>query len=142
MAGNSKTDMSNEAGFSLVEVLVTMVIISLVLIPLFQMQQVLDRSSMKLKQSTSLITSSDTILSFLTTINPMQEPKGSQNLAGLIMDWESKELETYNRPGSMIDPPQKIGLYDFRYTLKNNTGQNLETRTIKKMGWETSVLIE
>ena len=71
-------DQVDELGFSLIEVLVALMLISAVLIPLFQMQQALDYSSVKLKQSSALIRSSETMISFISTINPMVEPRGEQ----------------------------------------------------------------
>ncbi len=124
-------------GFSLVEILVTLVIISTVLLPLFQVQQTLNRSSIKLSKSTKLVSSSQTVLSFLSSINPKETPKGSQSFKDdITLKWDSQVIETFVRPGTVVDPQKEIGLYRLTYRLVDKNGQELEEREIKQIGWE------
>ncbi len=117
-----KTYKSYNQGFSLLEAIVAMVLISLTGMAVFQWlnQSLANLTVLERQQSSTLITQN--ALAYIKTVNPMQTPKGSVQLGNTQLEWTSELLEPIT---TGVTQKSTLTHYSFGlYLLQVNVIQN------------------
>lgn len=126
---------SGEPGFSLLEALVALAIISAALIPMFQMQSALNNAVARSAVVSERISVGATVLARLSVLNPMKEESGEEWLGGHLFSWESRRLESFTQAASEISAPRTVALFELEYTVTSPAGKMIDKRTVKILGW-------
>jgi Tfp pilus assembly protein PilV len=123
------------AGFSLLEALAALLIISLALIPIYQMQSALADGARRAEQRATWILVSADIMSFLSTLNPMLDGQGEQAFDGVKLSWSAREVARVSR-ASLVEIEQKtVVLFEIEVTVADKHGQLIYTDDLYSIGW-------
>jgi len=129
-------DVKNcESGFSTIEVLVALIILSSALLPIMQVFINLQQSTIRLEQIDSRNRAIATGLKYIRVINPGRNPAGEENLGVATMYWNS-QLATDGAyfPQYLDSEYRIIGLYKMSVKINVNNTTVLE-REIYQLGW-------
>ncbi len=122
-------------GFSLLEALAALLVISVALIPLFQMQAALSDASRRAKLQAERVLSSVDVMAFFSTLNPMAEPDGEQAFDGARLSWTATEIERINRVSPLQPQDETVALFLVNITISDNQGEPIITDTVYLVGW-------
>ena len=126
---------SGESGFSLLEALVALAIMSAALVPIFQMQTTLNQAVGRISVMSDRVSVGANVVSRLSVLNPMIEATGEEWLSGHRFSWESRQLESFTRATSEFSVPRTVALFEISYTIETSEGVLIEERKVKLIGW-------
>ncbi len=102
--------MNGRAGFSLIEALVALIVLSIGLVALFSLQQQITNGQRRYEQALDRAASRRNILAALRMLNPADQPSGAMEMTpGRQLRWTSRPLTTWRRT---IGPQNADGAYD------------------------------
>lgn len=133
-SGSSK-DRNESSGFSLLEALAALLVISVALIPIFQMQAALADGSRRAELQAERILSSADVRAFLTTLNPMTEPQGEQAFDGVTLAWRAREVERIVRTSPIQPEEEIVALFQVEITIEDDEGGTIYSDLIYSVGW-------
>lgn len=126
--------MQNRDGFSVVEVLASVALIAIAIIPLYQLQRTLSDAAIRLERAQEILEIQNSALAFLNTVNPAEAPEGATPIGDWQMSWTSEQLAFEpDAEGFQGQSNYAIGLYEITVVL-----QREDTRrefNIRKVGW-------
>ena len=126
---------ASDDGFTTIEVLVALVILTAGLLPLMQTQIDIQRLTMRLQQAdreSAVLTQS---LRYLRDINPGVTPDGSWVFDGGRLSWSSELAgpdTTFQYVRGTV--AQTLSYHDVALVIRLNNGTSI-TETISKVGW-------
>jgi len=110
----------HQQGFSLLEAIVALALISLTGIAIFSWlnQSLGNLANLNRQQTQTQLV--ENALSYIQTINPMKSPNGSSQLGSLQLIWQSQLIENPNRSVVRVGffTNYQVGLYLMDVTLK------------------------
>ena len=125
-------------GFSLLEALAALLVISVALIPLYQMQSTLSDASRRAKLQAERVTRSVDVVSFFKTLNPMAQPRGDQAFEGATLAWTAKELERLERSSPLLPKAEASALFLVEFTITDENSRLILSDTVYLVGWSAS----
>jgi len=126
---------SGESGFSLLEALVALAIMSAALVPIFQMQTTLNQAVARIAVMSDRVSVGANLVSRLSVLNPMLEESGEEWLSGHRFSWESRQLESFSQATSELSVPRTVALFEISYTIETSEGVMIDEREVKLVGW-------
>jgi len=136
MATQKKNDLKDyDAGFSVMEILVALVILSSALIPLIQIQINLQQSAIRLEQMNTRNDAISTGLKYIRLVNPGKNPTGKKYLGLGSLSWNS-ELVTEKSffPQTRGTELRTISLYKMSIQI-DIEDEIVLARDIYQVGW-------
>lgn len=124
------------AGFALLEAIVALAILAAVGMALFaainQTVQMVSRAETAREADTAVLNA----LAWLETVNPSQQPEGTQQLGEVELHWTSKPVEPPldGSTGSLDPGLYRIGLYDMHLELRRE-GILLADTVVRRVGY-------
>lgn len=128
---------SGESGFSLLEALVALAIMSAALVPMFQMQTTLNQAVSRTAVLSDRVSVGATVMSRLSVLNPMDQEEGEEWLSGYRFSWQSRQIESFTRATSELSVPRTVALFEISYTVETAAGVKIEERKVKLLGWRS-----
>lgn len=127
---------SSEGGFTTIEVLVALVILTAGLLPLMQTQIDIQRLTMRLQQADRESAALTQSLRYLRDVNPGETPSGTWVFDGGRLSWSSElmGLDTvfgYER-GTVA---HILSYHDVALSIRLDNG-TLISETVNKVGWQ------
>lgn len=126
---------SRESGFSLLEALVALAIMSAALVPIFQMQTTLNQAGARVSVMSDRVSVGANVVSRLSVLNPMLEGSGQEWLSGHRFSWESRKLESFTQATGVFSPPRTVALFEVSYSITKSDGALIDERKVKLIGW-------
>ena len=123
-------------GFSLIEVLVVLVLISAVLVPLYQMQTAVSLASRKALDQALVSAALDRSVIVFETLNPIETPNGSVRFEDTILEWKSSIVQRHQRPSGL--PGQvgvEVSLCSVDFQIRSLEGRQLHNDNVQLIGW-------
>lgn len=124
-----------DSGFSLLEALVALAIMSAALVPIFQMQTTLNQAVARIAVMSNRVSVGANVVSRLSVLNPMLEESGEEWLSGHHFIWESRQLESFTQETSELSVPRTVALFEISYTIETSEGVLIDERKVKLVGW-------
>jgi len=125
---------AGRAGFSVVEVLASVALLAIALVPLFQLQRTLADAAIRLERAAQIAEMEESALALVGSINPMAVSQGEQRLGEWTMRWRAEPLvEERFADGYLGQSNFNIALYEITVTLES--GPQVREFTVRQMGW-------
>lgn len=130
--------MSARRGFSLIEALVALIVASIVLLAVFELQNQLASGQSRYEHAMALAGLERDAMVLTSEVNPMAEPRGVRSMAaGRTLDWTATPLTEARRNTGY---PSGAGRYDVRlYRLdvhiSDGRGRALARLSFERLGW-------
>lgn len=122
-------------GFSVVEVLAAIALISVAMIPLYQLQRALADAAFRLEQAAMTLEARENALAWLETVNPQLQPRGEVNVGGWLISWNAEPVATVPiARGYLGESIHSVGLYEVEVVVSRD-GRS-ERFAVRKIGWE------
>ena len=125
-----------QRGFSALESLVALAVLSLAMLPLLDLQSRSARAAASLERSADAITAEHSALALMEVLNPMRDPEGSERIGRYTLHWAavpaSNERPAYQSdgtPGRFV-----MRLYTVTYRL-DGPGRQGRERQVTTIGW-------
>ncbi|MEM9667528.1 MAG: type II secretion system protein [Pseudomonadota bacterium] len=131
-----KQDLGGE-GFSLLEVIVVLALVSVAMVPLFQMQNTLSQSSRRALDQTMVSQALQTTLNHFENVNIAEQPVGQLTLSETTINWSATLVESHQRPSGLYEqnPAPEVRLYSVQLNMADNTGRQLFSDEFNMVGW-------
>jgi len=126
------------AGFSTLEVMVSVTILATVLIPLIGIQMSTSRAYERNQQAYRLASAERSLMDILRRLNPMTDPEGAVELQdGIAARWSSVRLREpiLSTQYPTGDGAFEVGFYKVIVTLEQE-GRGEQTFEIERVGWK------
>ncbi len=123
-------------GFALLEAIVALAILAAVGMALFaainQTVQMVSRAETAREADSALLNA----VAWLETVNPAQQPEGTQQLGDVELHWTSQPVEPPldGSTGSFVPGLYKVGLYDMHLELRRE-GAVLTDAVVRRVGY-------
>jgi general secretion pathway protein I len=128
----------SEAGFTLLEAIVAITVLTATLIPLYLLIATVSRSAFRLDQSNRIAEIEIDALNVMSIVNPMEKPDGAVDLGPYAVRWASH---------SVIDPVDGsaypngrsfflIGLYEGTVDVVEPSGRTLLSFPLRMIGFK------
>src|SRR5580700_4210537 len=128
----------SEAGFTLLEAIVAITVLTATLIPLYLLIATVSRSAFRLDESNRIAEIELDALNVMSIVNPMEKPVGAVDLGPYAVRWASH---------SVIDPVDGsaypngrgfflIGLYDGTVDVVEPSGRTLLSFPLRMIGFK------
>ena len=125
-----------DAGFSLIECLAALALVSMALIPFFSIQQTIMASNARSQQNAVLIEGTKDLQTFLEGLNPSVNPEGRVSLGGSsIVDWTSQVLSSHQRPVNLRSQPLIVELHEVEVTMRDRSDKVIMSKRLLILGW-------
>jgi len=125
-------------GFSLLEVIVALVLITSTGMALFSWMNTNTMSLQRVQFVQQRNIATRNALMYINTINPLQTPQGSTTLGSYIVNWNSKTLEP-PKDGMAHTGGQgfyQVGLYEVAVEVQDLDKQVLANFTVREVGYQ------
>ncbi|MDZ4348788.1 MAG: type II secretion system protein [Xanthomonadaceae bacterium] len=130
-------------GFTLLEAIVALVIFSLGAFSLYGWMDVNLRTLGRIEAGREALSSGQSALDLLRRVNPMEEPTGRREVAGLVVEWRAEPLLEPTDGMSQVGRPTlyEIGLYrmDVQVWLDRRPVQAF---SVRQVGWRQVRFLE
>jgi len=129
--------MKTQQGFSLLEVIVALVLITSTGMALFSWMNTNTLSLQRVQFVQQRNIATRNALMYINTINPLQTPQGSTTLGSYIVNWNSKALEP-PKDGMAHTGGQgfyQVGLYEVAVEVQDLDKQVLANFTVREVGY-------
>ncbi|PHS27965.1 MAG: hypothetical protein COA84_02925 [Robiginitomaculum sp.] len=138
-AKKDNTDSQGTAGFSVLEAIIAIAILSIAFLPLLELQNQMARTTIALERNEELMQAKRSALAYVRSLNPMQNPDGDIDLGTAQMHWQATPISE-ERPvlGSGGQKGRFVAtLYDVKVTLtfENQRTQSFSTHAT---GWRAT----
>lgn len=127
------------SGFSLLEVIVVLVLMSAVMVPMFQLQARLSLSSRDAFEQGIVTAALEDVASHMEGLNPAVTPTGQLRLAETDFSWEATEIARHVRRATFLQGQgSTIILYKVDFRLTRPGGGILHQGSTSIIGWRAS----
>lgn len=121
-------------GFSVMETLVAVALLSIAIIPLYRFQQTLSQTALRLQETAVLLEAEQSALAIMQSIDPIAEPEGELLLGDWRLTWSAQELAREERAdGYLGSSAFQISLYEVTGTLQK--GPLTRTLSVRQVAW-------
>jgi len=131
--------MRKQSGATLLEAIIALTLMATGAIALFAWMGTNARSMDRASEHVDRLTTERSTLAVIETLNPMAEPQGRREMAGLTVSWTSRPL-TPPKPGRGPGGPATVfdvALYEVNVEARD--GRSAPTQfTVRKLGWVTA----
>lgn len=124
-----------DAGFSLIECLAALALVSMALIPFFSIQQTIMSSNARSEENVILIEGARDLETFLEGLNPSAAPEGRISLGDSVVDWKSRSLLSHQRPRNLRSQPLFVELHEVDITMRDRSGTVIVDKRLLIIGW-------
>ena len=121
-------------GFSVIEALAAIALLSIAMLPLFELQRTLSQSAIRLEQATADLDAQQSALSLISALNPMEMPEGEENLGAWTVSWTS-ELITGEAPADGYAGSSNFAVNLYDVTVQVRRADRTREFTVRKLGW-------
>ena len=127
-----------ESGFSLLEAIVAMVLISVAGLALFSWINTSFIGLNRIQESNARAAAETNALQYLQTINPMERPNGITTLGKLKLEWKTRLMgdPLPNKLDSDSSGPFTVALYEVEATIEELPEVPRGRFTVRLMGYE------
>ena len=130
---------SGRAGFSVLEAIIAIAILSIAFLPLLELQNQMARTTIALERNEELMSAKRSALAYARSLNPMQNPDGNIDLGRASMHWQATPISD-ERP-ALGKGGQKgrfvVALYDVKVTLTFEN-QRPQSFSVHATGWRAT----
>lgn len=126
-------------GFSVLEAIIAIAILSIALMPLLALQEQMTRTTLSLERNEQLMGAKRSALAYIRNINPMREPNGTISLGSAQMRWQAVPI-AQERPVKGVggaDGRFVAALYDVQVTLAF-ADQRTQVFSVHAFGWRAA----
>jgi len=125
--------LQKESGFSLLEAIVALLLVTMLSMTSFSWISSLLLSVEKIEQNARENLYQRNVTEFISDINLMAKPSGSQAFGGISLRWDAELIEPVKRGKSMKggNTPFELGLYRVVVTITDNTGQDSTIESVQ-----------
>ena len=127
-----------QAGFSLLEAIVAMTVMATSLLALYGWLSSSTIALNRVNAQSRALEDARTAVSLIETVNPMLEPRGTREIEGLTVRWESKPVADRrsgrSRAGSAT--AFDLGLYDLMVEVMRGS-RTVKEFELRRAGWES-----
>jgi len=121
-------------GFSVMETLVAMALLSLAIIPLYAFQQTLANTAARLQTTAQVLDVEQSALAILQTIDPVTEPEGDMPLGEWRLRWTSEVLASESPANGYLGSSiYEVRLVEINATLER--GNTVRPLQLRQVGW-------
>jgi len=135
--------MDRQAGTTLLEAIVALTLLAIGAMALFAWMGTHARSFDRVSANADRLSMERSALAIIESLNPMAEPRGRRDIAGLTIEWEARAL-TPTTPGRGPGGPMTVfdvALYDVDVEAVERDGETARF-TVRKLGWVTARSLE
>ncbi|MEM9170549.1 MAG: hypothetical protein AAGC56_12965 [Pseudomonadota bacterium] len=129
--------LSIEAGFSLIEGLVALALVSVAFLPLLALQSRLAETAAAVKRAETLVTVYENAIARLERVNPTVFPEGREEFADAVMTWTARpasvEKRVRDQAGNEGRFEAQLFVVDVQIMFDDGRTANFQ---MKKMGWQ------
>lgn len=129
--------MKKYSGFSLLEAIVALVLISSTGLALFSWMNTNTLSLQRVQSVQQRNIATRNALMYINTINPLQTPQGSTILGSYVVNWTSRVLEAPKDGVNNMGAPgfYQVGLYDVQVEVTDLEKQVLAKFNVRQVGY-------
>lgn len=125
---------NTRAGFSIMETLVSVALLSIAIIPLYTLQQTLAQSAARLQETTERVEAQESAIAYLETLDIYASPEGQTELGEWTLSWTSQVIAFEENADGYLGPGlYSIGLFEISARLERGTQQY--DYTVRRVGW-------
>ena len=125
---------SRRIGFSVVEVLASVALLAIALVPLFQLQRTLADAAIGLERAAEIAEMEESALALVATVNPMTVSEGAQMLGEWSMRWRAEPIVAERfADGYLGQSNFNVALYEITVTLERDA--LVREFTVRQLGW-------
>lgn len=126
--------LARRDGFSIIEVLAAVALISVAIVPLFQFQRTLTDAVVSIERNVEALEISRSALALVSTINPAKSPDGCDQLGEWSVCWASERIAfEADADGFLGQSSFAIGLYEITITI--SIGSYQKVLGVRQLGW-------
>lgn len=122
----------SQSGFTLLEVIMALVILSTALIPLFTLFSTHLDAMRRMADENEKAAAITSILSFMDTVNPAEAEQGNADGSGYVYSWTTKPLLELEKP---LQGSFQIGLYETTVNVMKKEDQPWFDFKIRQTGY-------
>lgn len=126
---------SHEAGFSLIECLAALAIVSMALIPFFSIQQTIMSSNARSEKNADLVQGTRDLEAYLEGLNPSVTPEGRLLLESSVVTWTSRIVASHRRPVNLRSAPLTVELHEVDVTMRDTSDEVILNKRLLILGW-------
>jgi len=140
MKADMRSPIETVRGFSLLEVIVVLALVSAAMVPLFQMQAALSLSSRRALDQTLVSQALDTTLNHFQSVNISEAPAGRLDLEDVTVVWSATLLDSHQRPLALFEDSRspEVRLYSVDLSMTDLNGRAIFSDKISLVGWRTT----
>jgi len=129
-----------EEGFSVLEAMIAMAILSVALIPLLTLQAQFVRSVETFERAQIRMEVRDSVLTYIEKLNLSLTPSGNMDLGAANMEWTASlaGLPQMSRGDNGVDGRFEMALYNVNIQIEYNNGQE-DKFIVRGIGWRPVV---
>lgn len=126
----------SKAGFSLIEALAALAIVSMALLAFYELQQQLVRGERRSEEAIAQAELQRNALALTRDLNPMLEPRGAVALAGgRRVRWSSTPLTPSHPDVGTTGARYDVALYRLQVEVVDSVGRRLTGLSFERVGW-------
>lgn len=125
-----------EGGFSTIEALIAVALLSAALLPLVALQGEAARQAARLAQTEARLQTGQAALARLGTLNPMAEPEGREAIGAFELVWTARLAGPEQSPGMVPGEPSRfvIALYEVDASVYRGE-EMIWSVQVRQIGW-------
>ncbi|MEO1039965.1 MAG: prepilin-type N-terminal cleavage/methylation domain-containing protein [Pseudomonadota bacterium] len=122
------------AGFSVIEVLASVALLAIALVPLFQLQSALAEAAVRLELAAEIAEMEESALALISAVNPIEQNEGADQLGDWSMRWRAEPVtEEVFADGYLGQSNFNIALFEITVTLER--GDTRRQFAVRQLGW-------
>lgn len=132
----------SQAGFSVLEALVAVLLLAIVMLPLLTTQGQVTRTAAALERSQTAYLYERSALEFLSSNNPTLRPRGTEPLGDAVLEFSARAFNEDGRSSKEVRSGRfLVQLYLVDYTIRLN-GRDLVSDQLYVTGWREAISFE
>jgi len=140
MKADMRSPIETVRGFSLLEVIVVLALVSAAMVPLFQMQAALSLSTRRALDQTLVSQALDTTLNHFQALNISEMPTGQLDLEDVTVFWSATMVDSHQRPLALYEDSRapEVRLYSVDLSMADLSNRVIFSDKINLVGWTTT----
>jgi Tfp pilus assembly protein PilV len=123
-------------GFSTIEALIAVVMLSIAMLPLIALQGQAARQAAQLSAFEARLQAGQMLLARVSELNPMAQPEGRETFGALELVWTSRRISDETAPGMSPGDPSRylVAMYEVNAEVRRD-GDPVTSIRVYQLGW-------